>query len=299
MAMIRIALFAFLALCSVAQAQRVSSITSAPDPYALPERPGVATFCNASGMTARSPVINPAIRNVVLIVAGQSLRANTLPTLFIPTNAAAVDNLNICDGALYPISTYLLSSSLGQPDYTQFPGNISARIADRLIANNKADRVILAPIAVGASTMAMWGDGGVLAGRLCLTMRRLAALGITPATPGVTFAVEWGIGESDSQLGTSAPAFTASFNNTMAQLASCGFAGRVFLSRETWAAGVTNATIQGAQTALVNNTTVWASGNLDTLDNSFRPDGTHLNDLGAATATTLIVGAMAASGAPF
>src|SRR5260221_9497897 len=70
------------------------------------------------------------------------------------------------------------------------------------VANARFDRVILAPIAVGGSTMEEWATG-VLAKRIPVTLRRLDDLGITRKTRGVSFALEWGQGPSENATKTS------------------------------------------------------------------------------------------------
>ena len=58
--------------------------------------------------------------------------------------------------------------------------------------------------------------------------------------------------------------------------------------------------MQAAQVALANGTTVFAGGDLDTLNATNRQaDNTHFNDTGAAAAATLIWNAMHASGSPY
>jgi hypothetical protein len=60
--------------------------------------------------------------------------------------------------------------------------------------------------------------------------------------------------------------------------------------------------ITGAQAAVVDNVTVFASGNIDSLTGTAvnrQADDLHLSDAGAAAAATLIFNAMHASGAPY
>jgi len=81
-----------------------------------------------------------------------------------------------------------------------------------------------------------------------------------------------------------------------------GFNGRIFVNEETWLSGVVNANVQNAQIAIPNSTTpgTWAGANADSLGaGSRQSDNTHFTPAGLASLTTLIVAAMAASGAPF
>jgi hypothetical protein len=131
-------------------------------------------------------------------------------------------------------------------------------------------------------------------------MRRLAARGITPATPGVYFSFLWGQGEIEVGLGTTQAVYAARLATIKANMIAAGFSGRFFINVETWAAGSVSAAVQAAQAAFVDNVSVFAGGNLDTLNATYRhPDNVHFKDNGAASAATLIHNAMRASGAPY
>lgn len=251
-------------------------------------------WVDKSGLTVRSATINPALKTLVLVVFGQSQLVNVLPSAYVPTNASVIDHLNVFDGALYNIVGRLLGCGTGIGI-----GNIASRLADLLVTNGRFDRVIIATVAVGASLIADWTTG-IFSDRAIVAVRRLAARGITPATTGVTFACLIGLGESDGAAGTSAVAYTAGINAAIANLNAAGFSGRYFLTRETWLTGVTYPTIQNAQVALVNGSTIFSGGDWDSLDATNRQaDNTHFSDVGGAAAALLTYNAMHASGAPF
>lgn len=272
---------------------------SPPDPYILDDT--IAPTVNAtSNLTPRSLAIDVTKKTLVLITFGQSQASNANPTLYVPVNSAVIDNFNINDGAAYPIAGLMQGTTgfglIG-------PGNISARIADKLIPT--FDRVIVATIAIGGTLISDWTTGHLSApgvgGRFGVLMRRLAARGITPLTPGVTFAAVWMQGEADGEGGTSQAAYQASWNTLYSNMRAAGYSAssRVFIPEETWIRGVTYPAIQAAQVAIPNGTVIFSGGNLDTLDATNRQDNTHFNDAGAAAAATLIYNAMHASGAPF
>jgi hypothetical protein len=138
-----------------------------------------------------------------------------------------------------------------------------------------------------------------LQNRLCAAYKRIVAAGFGPQT-NVTVAIEWGQGETDTILGTSQSAYTVSMNQVISNVKTCGFSGRFFVATETWEAGTVSAGIQAAQAAVVDNITIFASGNIDTLNATNRlADNIHLNNTGIASAATLVYNAMHASGAPF
>ena len=92
------------------------------------------------GPSKRSADIDPNKRNsLVLIVAGQSNRANTARSLYLPPHGDKIDALNIFDGALYdivgPLPGATYEPALG-------PGNVAAYLAELLISGGKFDRVI-------------------------------------------------------------------------------------------------------------------------------------------------------------
>lgn len=273
------------------------AITGRPDPYIL-RTPSSAVDMQrgTAGRALRLDPIDPTKKTLVLISAGQSLRANCCGTLFAPTNASKIDNFNVNDGAVYDCTGPLLGCTNGSTG----PGNIMPRVADLLITNNRFDRVIIVPLAIGGSFIADWQDGGAYSDRVPVAMRRLAARGIVPGVTGVTFAIEWGQGESDGLYGTTQADYTARWMSFKATVIAAGFVGRLFVAHESYYAGNTYSAITAAQAAVIDNVTVFAGGNLDTITSSGRAgDDLHLNDTGAASAATLIYNAMWDSGAPF
>lgn len=259
------------------------------------------TYRVASGRTARSATINPAIKTLVLLVAGQSLLTNVSPTIYTATNASVIDNLNVYDGQLYDPSGPLLGCAYanyagGFPSLG--PGNVMLRVADTLVANAKFDRVIIVPLSIGNTNISSWGDsGGIHANRTVVAMGRLAARGITPGMTGVTFADVMADGHRDFADGTSQAAWTASYNSYQTTLRATGFNGRSFVPSES-ASGQTSNAIRSAQSAVRNGTTVFDGGDIDS-STIATSDGTHPSDAGAATMATIIYNAMVASGAPY
>lgn len=261
-----------------------------------------AGYQATGGKTVRSATINTGIRNLVLIVAGQSNYQNVAPSAYTPTNASAIDNFNVYDGGMYAAADPLLGASwmyttLGQSGSNPSPGNIGTRVADLLITNGKFDRVILVPVAIGGTSVSMWATGS-LSNRITTAMARLESRGIVPGMTNVTFAVIWGQGESDS--GTSQADYTSRLNTVISNAAAAGFSGRWFINKQTWLAGTTNATVQAAQDAMPNGSTIFAGANADSLNATNRyADNTHFNDTGIAALATLVYNAMHASGAPY
>lgn len=270
---------------------------SLPDPFLVSDNFTGLSYKSTSGLSIRSTTINTSLKNLVLLVGGQSLSANVCPTAFTPVNSTAVDQMNLYDGGIYSIAGPLLGATLntasaGSPGY----GNIITRVADTLVTNGKFDRVIIVCASVGSTTASMWGDtGGVHANRLPVAMLRLASRGIVPGMTGVTFACIFDLGEQDLANGTSQASMTASLNSFVSTLQGTGFNGRIFIPLES-AQGASSNNVRSAQAAVLGGN-VKSGGDFDAIGN--RVDGTHWNDTGAASAAAALVTAMGNSGAPF
>ena len=308
--MLRILLALLIAVSPAFAAGPRAKVASKADPFKLgvSERNDVqfsdTGFGDTTAKTVRSRTINTGIRNLVLLIFGQSNCTSVAQTAYSPTNGTVLDQLNILDGQMYAAADPLLGQSLAiAPGSTGTfgPGSIGIRVGDQLITNNKFDRVILVPFCIGGAGVATWGSGGFLFPNSAAAMARLAQVGITPGMTGVTFAALWMQGESDH--GMAQATYAANFATISAALIATGFNGRIFVNEETWLSGTTDANVQAAQTTSIpNNTTpgTWAGANADSLGaGSRQSDNTHFTPAGLASLTTLIVAAMAASGAPF
>lgn len=121
---------------------------------------------------------------MVLLIFGQSQAANSPPsvqkvedTRFFPTHN--VINFNVYDGRCYFARDRLLGA-------TAIGGSIWSRLGESLIESGMAERVVLAPIAVGAATVADWAPAdsarpsGNLNRKLLVALRRLFDQKIPP-----------------------------------------------------------------------------------------------------------------------
>ncbi len=296
----RIRVFILLALLAFTSLGASRYANPKPDPWSGQINDVTFGAAVQSGCgTGRNQTINPALKTLVLITAGQSNWQDFTPTLFTPTNSSVVDGFNLYDSGSYSITAAMCGTQLGTTA-PQGPGNIAARVADTFVTNANFDRVVVAPVAISGTTVANWSTA-TLYNRVCQVISRLASRGMTPSTTGVTFAFFWGQGESDQSVGTSQVNYTNSWNSMFSSMGSCGLTGfRTFVAEETWNGGAVSTAVQNAQIALVNGTTIFSGGNLDSLNASNRnADNIHFNDTGAAAAATIVYNAMHASGAPF
>ena len=275
---------------------------SAPDPLIINEVYPFVGVRDTNGLTARGDAYNSGLKNLALIVAGQSNCSNVNPTLFVPGSTAVIDQKNVYDGGSYNINGLMLGSSNGAANPGAGPGNVAARLAQLFITNAIFDHVVVMNVCIGSTVAADWATG-VVSNRITAAFRRFASRGITPTTTSWSFAISWWHGESDNLNGTTALSYTASMNTILTNARTAGFTCancRFFVNEQTWNAGAVSATIQGAQTALWGTSQFFTGGNIDTLNATNRnSDNTHLNDTGAAAAALLVYNAMHASGAPF
>lgn len=271
---------------------------SNPDPFILADT-GNGSFPawkRTNNKTASPMVLNPALRNLVLLVIGQSQMCNVNPTAFVPTNSTKVFNFNVLDGALYTIT----GSMLGCTNYDAVSerGNPAARIGDTLVTNTIADRVYLITPAIGGTPVSEW-DTASCSQRVAVAVARLAACGF-PASR--IDAVLWGQGETDGLNGTTQAAYTASLQSIIAKSRALGITAPWFVAQETYGGSTTYPSIQAAQAAVVNHSLgIWAGPNADAIDGSIgnRFDSLHFSDAGAATFAAAWVAALHVYGAPF
>jgi Carbohydrate esterase, sialic acid-specific acetylesterase len=124
----------------------------------------------------------------VLVTLGQSNAANYAAVRYTPKHD--VLNFNLYDGRCYEARDPLLGTS-------GTLGNFATPLADMLIERGVYTRVIIAPIAMGGSTVEEWADEGVFNRRLLVLIRRLFDAGLTPT------AILWHQGEGNSGVGDS------------------------------------------------------------------------------------------------
>lgn len=246
-------------------------------------------FRDTTGLTVRA--FDPTKKTLVLITGGQSLASNILPTLYVPS--ANVTQFNIYDGNLYNVNGPVLGASYNPTFAPPFgPGNLCAMIADLALAH--FDRVILACANMSSSYAALWATGTYVK-RLPLIISGLSALGITAATPNVTMALMFDLGENDLLLGTSQAVMAANLLTIFANIKSAGFNGRIFVPIESGYLETSNP-VRLAQ-ASVWGGNIFSGGDWDQV--AGRIGGGHFDDTGGANAAALTYSQMHASGLPF
>jgi Carbohydrate esterase, sialic acid-specific acetylesterase len=132
--------------------------------------------CRADGPTA------------VIVTLGQSNAANNALTRYSPKHD--VLNFDLYDGRCYEARDPLLGAS-------GTGGNFATPLADMLIDRRLYAQVIIAPIAMGGSTVEEWADQGMFNRRILVLIRRLSDAGLTPTQ------ILWHQGEGNPGAGDS------------------------------------------------------------------------------------------------
>ncbi len=259
---------------------------SATDPFLFfehPTDPSLVGYNYTRGRTLASSIVADRANTKIIIVDGQSEHATAGGTVAHTCNAAS-HQLNIYDGGIY--AGGIADPPLGASNAPFVgPGSPVMQIADRLIAQAKATRGIMVPLAVGGTSW-LWYDpaySGSLFTRTRAAIRRLAARGLAPD------AIIAARGVTDSTLGSSGAAVTAAITAYATGVRAEGCTAPIYLGKFTMLSGATNSTIRTAiDNALNGSLNILAGYDGDTnctVAGGFRlADGTHLSDTGLTKA---------------
>ena len=220
-------------------------------------------------------------RTAVIFIAGQSNAANNAAQRHssrYPDRA-----LNFAGGHCYAAASPLLGAS-------GFAGEAWSLLADRLLEAGAFDRVVLAPVAVGASTVEQWARGGALNASM------LPLLQDVTTRYRVTHVL-WHQGESDFALRTDPARYKDLFRSFVSSLRDNGVDASVFVSMASRCGPVWTASnaIRSAQQDLASTVPGLKPG-VDTdglLTAADRYDDCHFSDSGevkSAAAWAAILG---------
>ncbi len=240
--------------------------------------PAAVRVSSLTGRTQVSCALVGGQSTAVIILIGQSVTAANVNAAYTVTQSLN-QQFNFQNGGCYSTADPLLGSNVSGGLFSGTNGSWGAELADKLITDAHYTRVILAPMAIGGTTIAQWSTSPLL-DSIAVMGRRLAAAGLTCSQ------IIWGQGESDH--GTSAPTYTAGLNTVISAFRSAGMNCPFLVNIETMLGGVVDSTVAGAQ-AVMSGTNVFPCFNMDTgIPNSGgnRYDGTHLAAPGRALAAT-------------
>ena len=230
---------------------RQTDLAALPPPLRV-ERP-----CSpASGKTA------------IIVVHGQSNAANYSSVRH--TAREAVDNFDPTTGKCFAAADPLLGTD-------GFGGSFATRLGDILIQSGRYDRVILVPIAKGASSLSFLNNEG--AGLTTNGIAKLKAAGLTPTH------ILFQQGETDAALTTSAEQYAALLHQLVKRFRAAGFDAPFYVSRSTKcddARPKNAAAVRAGQLSAVDAALNIRQGpDTDTIGNEGRFDGCHMNEVGA------------------
>jgi Carbohydrate esterase, sialic acid-specific acetylesterase len=154
-------------------------------------------------------------RTAVILIAGQSNAANSGAQRHSTRYPDRV--LNFVGGRCYVAASPLLGS-------TGFAGESWTLLADQLIDAGAFDRVILAPVAVGASSVEQWAKGGALNTTMIPLVQDLT-------TRYRVTHVLWHQGESDFALKTDSARYKKHFLSFVESLRANAVDAPVFISK--------------------------------------------------------------------
>ena len=244
---------------------------------------------DTTGKTSATPTVGTG--TLVLIVNSQSVADNTLPTAVTPTNTTKVLQLDVYNQTVYQAAGNLLGTDGTGGTGCTTTGNYQVYLADKLVTDGKFSQVILVPVGIGGSSVQDWSPVGMLNQRArvsCLAVRAKGWIG-----SGASFGILYDQGNADANNNTlhgvpTAATWESLFGQWQSTFAGLGCNFPIFVATETMQANVTNATIQGAQAAVVDNVSVFAGANTDSLTGTTnRWDGTHLTNVGGQSNANL------------
>lgn len=269
--------------------------------------PGGALSQNTSLVSLRpSQSLDPAVKNLVAIVAGQSNCSDIVPSTYSPVNPSKLDQMFLNDGGIYNAIDPVLGVSLNTGG-----GFTPLQMFDDLASAALFDRIVMVPVCIGGTSVANWQNGNQ-SNRITVAINRLKAKGMANAGTNVTVIVLWMQGETDNvPLTTSQVSYTASLNAVIAASRTAGFTGPWFVAEETFSGGAVWAPVELAQTAttpsgVINNGAgVYTAGNLDAIIGTTcaglacRFDNVHFTPAGRTVVSSVIRAALHAFGPPF
>jgi carbohydrate esterase-like sialic acid-specific acetylesterase len=215
-------------------------------------------------------------RTAVIVVVGQSNAANHGAGRYLAKQR--VDNFNVYDGRCYRAVDPLLGAS-GDG------GNFATRLGDKLIDAGLFDRVILAPIAMGGTTVEQWADEGMFNRRIPVLIRRLFDAGLNADF------VLWQQGEGNQGMGDrGGRQYCKNLREVIRTFRRFGVTAPFFVSLTTTCGGPhANAeNIRAGQRGVVNPVAgIYQGPDTDTIGLEHRWDKCHFDETGLDMAASL------------
>jgi Carbohydrate esterase, sialic acid-specific acetylesterase len=215
-------------------------------------------------------------RTGVFVILGQSNAANQGAGHYVAKRQ--VDNFNIYDGQCYLAADPLLGAS-GDG------GNFATRLGDKLIEAGLFDRVILAPIAMGGTTVEQWAEEGMFNRRIPVLIRRLHDAGLAADF------ILWHQGEGNPGMGDSGGRqYCKNLMEVIGTFRKYGVTAPFFVALATLCGGPhPNAeNIRAGQLLAVNPSAgIYQGPDTDIIGTEYRWDACHFDETGLGLAATL------------
>jgi hypothetical protein len=215
-------------------------------------------------------------RTAAIVIVGQSNAANHGTGKYVAKRR--VDNFNVYDGKCYHAADPLLGAS-GDG------GNFATRLGDKLIEAGLFDRVILAPIAMGGTTVEQWAEEGMFNRRIPVLIRRLYDAGLRADF------ILWQQGEGNQGVGDiGGRQYRKNLLEVIWTFRRYGVSAPFFVSLTTTCGGPhPNAeNIRAGQKSVVNpKVAIYQGADTDTIGLEHRWDSCHFNEVGLEMAASL------------
>jgi Carbohydrate esterase, sialic acid-specific acetylesterase len=216
-------------------------------------------------------------RTAVIVILGQSNAANHGAGCYAAKHR--VDNFNLYDGRCYHAADPLLGAS-GEE------GNFATRLGDKLIEAELFDRIILAPIAMGGTTVEQWADEGMFNRRILALIRRLYDASLA------TDFILWHQGEGNSGVGdVNGRQYRKNLLEVVGTFRRYGINAPFFVALATWCGDLPHpnaVNIRGGQKATVDPTAgIYLGPDTDMIGVQHRWDKCHFNETGLDLAASL------------
>jgi len=214
----------------------------------------------------RTLVDSRPIKPLVILIAGQSNVANTLP--FLSKNSSFI--YNFYNGKLYFAKDPLLGS-------TDNKGSLWIRAAERIVAQSTYNSVVLMSVARSNSSINDWIDSGKYNNLISRTYSLASSRDLTPDI------IIWGHGERDSIDGMRGAEYSEKLQQLMNNITTfhqakpivVSITSKCYLTPE-------NNEIRDAQYQLINNMNELNIGpDTDRLGPQYRYDNCHFNNKGS------------------
>lgn len=257
------------------------------DPFSYKISGSLTPYLDTTGRTTISPTLDPAKKNFIAIIEGQSLGGNHIPTAYTVQNPTKINCVNWAgDRLLYQHQEPMFGATFYPADFVpadnwSFPFiSMWGRVGDLLINSGKFDRIIFLNTTVGGTNVSNREPGALLSKRIPTAFYVLRSLGYAGNQVSAILSM---IGESDAAIFTAPESYKASCRALAKVSRSFGFTGPWVTPLETLTNfSVISSAIRQAQADLCREPGFVQGPDFDTMSTSSYRDttGVHPNSLG-------------------